>query len=78
MFTLCYVYASIIHGVLGHTCTKQITKDDDGHRTEEQIIETYANIPPTKAAFKQTAGASTLTAVSADPMILYKPQQGRR
>jgi len=56
----------------GPTCvtvtgSKQITKDDDGHRTEEQVIETYANIPPTKAAFSQTAGSSTLTAVTADP-----------
>lgn len=56
----------------GPTCvtvtgTQQILQDNSQNRTEEQVIETYANIPPVKAAFKQTAGASTLNAVSADP-----------
>lgn len=53
----------------GPTCvritgTKQITRDDDGQRTETVVVETWdPNNPPVRAAWRQSTGG-TLSAVT--------------
>lgn len=53
----------------GPTCvtfkgTKQILREDDGHRTEIQVLEVWSNVPPAHASFRQSVGSSTLTPIT--------------
>lgn len=54
----------------GPTCvrvtgTQQITRDDEGRRTEIKVVETYGNVPPQQATQIQSSSGGGLSPVTA-------------